>query len=122
MSYMYLILAKDGDPNLGICLMDVPVEWRDGIFVPTGEVQDRPARADDIWQMLPADDEDHYPMQSVSIPNGWLMLANFWQPGRYVPSSDEVRKYGRKEAVQFMLERGLTTPEGAKKLLENDDV
>ena len=121
MSYMYLILAKDGDPNLGLRLMDVPVEWKDGAFIATGDVQDRPAEEGDIWDMLPDDMDDHHPMGRVPLPEGWQMLAHFWQPARYVPQSKEVRRHSRAEAVKYMLERGLTTPDQAKKLLEDTD-
>lgn len=121
MSYMYLILAKDGDPNLGLRLMDVPVEWRDGAFAVTGEPQDRQASADDICQMLPDDTADDHPMGPVNMPDGWQMIARFWQPARYVPESDEVRRHSRAEAVRHMLELGITTPEQAKRLLEDKD-
>ncbi len=121
MSYMYLVLAKDGDPNLGIRLMDVPVEWCDGRFVATGELQDRHAPDADSWGMLLGEDERDYPMQAVSIPDGWKILTNFWQPMRYVPSSREVRQYAHREAVKTMLELGITTPAQAQRLLESND-
>lgn len=120
MSYMYLILAKDGDPNLGLRLMDVPVEWRDGRFVVTGKLQDRPATDRDLWSMLddgPAD----APMDDVPVPDGWSRMTYFWQPARYVPESAEVRSQGRRDAVQKMVDLGLATPADAKRLLEDTD-
>lgn len=121
MSYMYLILAKDGDPKLGLRLMDVPVEWKDGAFAVTGEVHDRPAPEGDILEMLPDDMDDHHPMGHVPIPDGWQMIAHFWQPARYVPQSKEVHRHSRAEAVKYLLERGLITEEWARRRLEDND-
>lgn len=121
MSYMNLLLAKGGDPKLGLRLMEVPVEWRDGRFVATGDLQDRPAPQEDLWGMLMEEGGDDYPFGSIAVPDGWTSLTHFWQPGRYVPASSEVRSQARRDAVKKMLELGLTTPEQAEKLLEGLD-
>lgn len=121
MSYMYLILAKDGDPNLGLRLMDVPVEWRDGAFVKTGELEDRPARYEDLWGMLEEPDDPGHNLPAMQLPDGWEVLSHFWQPTRYVPPSKEVRDQGVRDAVQHMRDLGLTTEEQAKRLLEDRD-
>jgi hypothetical protein len=118
MSYMYFVLAKGGKPDHGLRLLEMPVEWRGKAFVPTGEMQDRPAPIVDLWDMLLEEDDDH-PMPPVPMPDGWELMAKFWQPSRYVPCSLEVRQHTRREAVKFMVERGVTTPEQAKRLLEN---
>ena len=120
MSYMYLVLARGGDPASGLRLMDVPVEWRDGRFIVTGEPQDRPAPDTDLWAMLD-DGPDDATFDPPSPPDGWVRLTHFWQPMRYVPSSGEVRKHARKKAVQKMLEMGITTWEQPQRLLEGND-
>jgi len=117
MSYMYLVLARGGKPDHGLRLMEIPVEWRGKAFMPAGEMQGRPAPIADLWDML--QEEDDYPMPSVSLPDGWELIAKFWQPSRYVPRSREVRQHARREAVKFMVERGVTTPEQARRLLED---
>lgn len=89
--------------------MESPVEWRGNVFVPTGEILDRPAPVADLWDML--QEEDDHPMPPVPMPDGWERLAKFWQPSRYVPCSWEVRRHARREAVKFVMERGATTPE-----------
>lgn len=121
MSYMYLILAEAGDPALGLRLMEVPVEWRDGSFVATGQALDRNATDGDIWNLLPADMDDHYPMGPVPLPEGWEMIAHFWLPTRYVPESREVASHSKREAVKYMLERGLITAKVAKQIMEDTD-
>lgn len=120
MSYMYLVLTRGGEPGRGIRLMDVPVEWRDGGFVVTGELQDRPAREADLLDMLDEGSSDPL-VGTLATPEGWTVAAHFWQPMRYVPSSGEVRQHARKEAVKKMLDLGITTPEQARKLLEDND-
>jgi len=125
MSYMYLVLARGGDPARGLRLMDVPVEWRDGRFIVTGEPQDRPAPDDELWSMLEEsmleDEPDDAPFDQPDPPEGWAPMTHFWQPMRYVPSSGEVRKHARREAVKKMMDLGITTPEQARKLLEDND-
>lgn len=107
MSYVYLILAKGGDPNEGLRLMDIPAEWRDGTFVATGELQDRPAPAEDLWDMLDDGEESDCPMAPVDLPDGWECLARFWCPARYVPESREVRNQARQDAIQKLKDMGL---------------
>jgi len=121
MSYMYLILAKGGDPHQGLRLMDIPVEWRDGMFRPTGELQDRSATQGELWDMFQGDDAGLYPLPEIELPDGWQLLFNFWQPARYVPQSKEVRDQGARDAVQHMQDLGLTTDEQARRLLEDND-
>ena len=75
------------------------------------------ARSDEAT-VTPFDRNIH---QAVSIPDGWKILTNFWQPMRYVPSSREVRQYAHREAVKTMLELGITTPAQAQRLLESND-
>ena len=120
MSYMYLVLARGGNPANGLRLMNVPVEWRDGRFVVTGEPQDRPAPDTDLWCMLDEGTDDA-PFDPPSPPDGWVPMTHFWQPMRHVPSSNEVRQHARREAVQRMVDLGITTPEQARKLLEDND-
>jgi len=121
MSYMYLILAKGGDPHQGLRLMDIPVAWEHGAFVPTGALEDRPATQDDLWDMLDDDDSGRVPFPFVALPDGWTLMSNFWQPARYVPQSKEVRDQGVRDAVQHMRDLGLTTDEQARRLLEDHD-
>lgn len=120
MSYMYLVLTRGGDPSQGIRLMDVPVEWRDGGFVVTGELQDRPAPQPELLAML-GEGPDDAPLGTLATPDGWTVATRFWQPMRYTPASSEVRQHARREAVKKMLDLGITTPEQARKLLEDDD-
>jgi hypothetical protein len=117
MSYMYLVLARGGKPDHGLRLMEIPVEWRGKAFVPSGDMQDRPAPIADLWDML--QEEGDHPMPPVPLPDGWELMAKFWQQSRYVPCSREVCQHASREAVRFMVERGVTTPEQAKRLLEN---
>ena len=121
MSYMYLILAKAGDPDKVLRLMDIPVVWEYGAFVPRGRLEDRPATQEALWAMLDDEDAEHYPFPYTAIPEGWSVLSNFWQPDRYVPQSKEVRDQGVRDAVQHMQDLGLTTEEQAKRLLEDHD-
>ena len=120
MSYVYLVLARGGNPANGLRLMDVPVEWRDGRFAVTGEPQDRPAPDTDLWCMLDEGTDDAR-FDPPSLPDGWVPMTHFWQPMRYVPSSNEIRQHARREAVQRMVDLGITTPEQARKLLEDND-
>jgi len=121
MSYMYLILAKGGDPNQGLRLMDIPVAWEYGAFVPTGELEDRPATQDALWDMLDADDPGRAPFPYTALPDGWTLMSNFWQPARYVPQSKEVNDQGVRDAVQHMQDLGLTTDEQARRPMEDND-
>jgi hypothetical protein len=121
MSYMYLILARGGDPNQGLRLMDIPVAWEYGAFVPTGELEDRPATQDDLWDMLDDDDSGRVPFPFVALPDGWKLMSNFWQPARYVPQSKEVNDQGVRDAVQHMRDLGMTTDEQARRLMEDND-
>lgn len=120
MSYMYFVLARGGDPANGLRLMDVPVVWRDGRFMVTGELQDRPAPDTDLWSMLD-DGPGDAPFDPPSPPDGWVRMTHFWLPMRYVPSSDEVRQHARKEAVKKMMKMGITTWEQAQRLLVCND-
>jgi hypothetical protein len=121
MSYMYLILARAGDPHQGLRLMDIPVAWEHGAFVPRGPLEDRPATQEALWEMLDDEAADHYPFPYTAIPEGWSVLSNFWQPARYVPQSKEVTDQGVRDAVQHMRDLGLATDEQAKRLLEDND-
>jgi hypothetical protein len=104
MSYMYLVLARRGDPVDGMRLMDIPVEWRAGTFIPTGELQDQPARQDDLLAMLDGADCDRYPLPLIDLPDGWTLLSRFWQPARYVQPSAEVREEGERRARAYLKE------------------
>jgi hypothetical protein len=104
MSYMYLLLARRGDPVHGMRLMDIPVEWRAGTFIPTGELQDRPARQADLLAMRDEPDCDSDPLPPIDLPAGWTLLARFWQPSRYVPQSAEVREEGERRARAYLKE------------------
>lgn len=120
MSYMYLVLRPESGDNDTLLLMEVPTEWKEGRFVPTGPSVMRYTPDSDLQSMLHGHD-DTPPMDPVALPDGWLVASSVWLPTRYVPRSLEVRKHARKEAVDYMLGRGLITDAVAKQILEDPD-
>lgn len=121
MSYMYLVLQSETEGDDDLLLLEVPVDWGDGQFVATGPAVPRVAPDSDLHSMLHGHEDDGLPMDTVPLPEGWRLASKHWQPGRYVPSSKEVRSHSVREAVSRMLRRGLITPEVANQILEDND-
>lgn len=121
MSYMYLVLQPDHGGSDDLLLLEVPVDWADGRFVATGPAVPRAVPDSDLHSMLHGHEDDGLPMDAVPLPEGWRLASKHWQPGRYVPSSKEVRSHAVREAVRHLLGRGLITQAFANQILEDND-
>lgn len=104
----------------------VPVAMQDGRWLPAGTMREETHRFSKGILMLAAAEyesarSDCGPLSDIQAPDGWEVIARLWLPDDYVPQSDEVTQHARKEAVKKMLDLGITTPEQARRLLEDND-
>lgn len=127
MKYQEIIMGRKPDADTFLYRrFAVPVSMQDGRWLPAGPMREETIRFTKMAMML-ADAEydeaasDCGPLSDIAAPEGWEVLARLWLPDDYVPQSDEVTQHARKEAVKKMVDLGITTPEQARKLLEDND-
>lgn len=121
MSYVYLVLKPEAAGSDELLLMEVPVTWTPKGFIATGKPVIRYTPESDMQNMLHGHEDDGHSMEDVDVPAGWQIASRLWSPKRYVPRSQEVRQHSLRESVDYMLGRGLITPQVAKQILEDND-
>lgn len=127
MKYQEIIMGQRPSPDeYHFRRFAVPVSMQDGRWLPAGPMREETHRYPKGMLMLAAADyesapTDCGPLSDIPAPDGWEVIARLWLPDNYVPESDEVLDHGDREALRYMAERGLATPEWARKQLEDND-
>lgn len=127
MKYQEIIMGQQPDADTFLYRrFAVPVSMQGGRWLPAGPMREETHRFTKMAMMLADAEYDEVTsdcglLSDIEPPDGWKVLARLWLPDDYVPQSDEVTQHARREAVKQMLDLGITTPEQAKKLLEDND-
>jgi hypothetical protein len=111
MKYQQIIMARRVSPDDGeFRQFYVPVEERDGTWVPCGPMREETHRVTHAAMFGSIDEYEHGggetcgPLSGIEAPPGWFVASRLWLPENYVPPSDEVREEGYRRAEAYLKE------------------
>lgn len=97
MKYQHVVMSRRVDPDRSeLRQFYFPVEFRDGKWVPCGNLIPEPTADDPVHLMGAVSDyeagagDDCGPLSDIVPPPGWTVDARLWHPDDYVPPSREV--------------------------------
>jgi len=109
MKYHQIIMAKRVAPDAtDFRQFYVPVEERDGTWVPCGPMREETDRytQGSIFAGVCAYEgsgiDPAGPLDGVPAPDGWRVVARMWLPDDYVPPSAEVLEEGYRRARAYL--------------------
>jgi hypothetical protein len=111
MKYHQIIMAKRVAPDATeFRQFYVPVEERDGTWVPCGPMREETDRVTQgsIFAGVAASEcsgaDNAGPLDAIEAPVGWTVISRDWLPDNYVPQSAEVTEEGRRRAAEYLKE------------------
>ena len=111
MKYQQIIMAKRvGPEDTEFRQFYVPVEERDGTWVPCGPMREETDLVTPVEMFGSVSDYEHGcgegcgALADVPAPDGWSTVSRMWLPDNYVPPSAEVREEGHRRATEYLKE------------------
>ena len=109
MKYHQVIMARRVSPDTSeFRQFYVPVEERDGRWVPCGEMREehisQESMSAGISEYMHGGGETCGPLDDIPSADGWSAVSRLWLHDNYVPPSAEVLEEGERRARKYLKE------------------